>query len=422
MSSELTPLLLRMALSTSVAIVLMLLARRPLRRLFGASLAYLAWLVVPVVAVAALLPGRSAPQVLSLQMPQAVQAMAAQASPVAAPAQADMLLAVWAAGVLACATWFVHAHRSFLRRAGRLTRRGGVYVSDADIGPASIGLLRPKIVVPHDFDRRYGPIEQSLIIAHEQTHIARRDAVANLAAAFFQCLFWFNPLVHLGVRRMRQDQELACDAAVMARHPRQRRAYAEALLKSHTGLAVIGAGLHCHWQSPHPTKERIMSLQQALPGTLRRVAGRCAVVLLAAGAFGATLGVRAEPAAASSTYAIALTVDSATRPPEAIKLLANELAFSDEPKSTGEKGKATAVSVIARAGESFSVASDGWRIDMTVRAADTPDRVWLAGKLYKGKTVVSNPTLLASLGEPATVKVGDDDAMFSMTMKVTAQP
>jgi len=415
MAHEFAPLLLRMTLCTGAAIVLLLLLRQPLRRWCGASAAYLAWLIVPMVAIAALLPGRSAPQVLTLQLPHPVQALAAQATPAASPAAADVLLAVWAAGALAWAWWCVHAHRAFLRRAGRLAPHGAVYVSAAGAGPASVGLLRPKIVVPHDFAQRYTPDEQALVIAHEQTHIKRRDAIANLVAACFQCAFWFNPLVHLGVRRMRQDQELACDAAVMARHPQQRRMYAEALLKCHT--RVGGAGLHCHWQSPHPTKERIMNLQHALPGSLRRVLGRCAVVLLAAGAFGATLGVRAEPAASAPMYSVALSLDGGVQEPESIRLHFNAM-------ERDESDTASPLHILARSGESFSVASDGWRIDMTLRQGDAADQVWLAGKLYKDKALVSTPTLLTRLGEQATVRVGDGDgdALFSLVMKVTAKP
>lgn len=154
MASEFTLSLLRAALFTSIAIVLVSCARRPLRRWGGAALVYQAWLVVP-------------------------------------------------------ALWFGTAQRAFLRRAGWLTRSGAVYVSATDAGPASVGLLRPRIVVPRDFDRRYSPLEQALILSHEQTHIARGDAVVNLLACAFQCVFWFNPL-----------QEIACDAIVMQRHPR----------------------------------------------------------------------------------------------------------------------------------------------------------------------------------------------------------
>jgi beta-lactamase regulating signal transducer with metallopeptidase domain len=254
MASSLTPLVLQAALFASLAIVLLLATRTLLRRQLGASTAYQAWLLVPLVVLATLLPQRSAPQILHIEALRPVHALALQAAPNAFPQQANMLLWVWACGAVAAALWFAASHHAFLRRAGRLIREGDVHIGAPGVGPASLGLLRPRIVVPPDFAQRYSPQEQALVLAHERTHIARRDALANLAAAMFQCVFWFNPLVHLGARAFRQDQELACDAAVMRRHPGQRRAYAEALLKSHTG-AHAAAGLHCYWQSPHPTKK-----------------------------------------------------------------------------------------------------------------------------------------------------------------------
>lgn len=414
MTSELIPVLVRVTLFASAAVLLLLCVRIPLRQRFGATLAYLAWLIVPLVALAALLPARAAPQVLMLPALQPVQTLAAHAAPAASTGHVGALLLAWGAGAIASVLWFVHGHLDFVRRAGRLTRQGAVYLSAAGAGPASVGLLRPKIVVPHDFAGRYTAAEQALVIAHEQIHIARRDALANLAAALFQCLFWFNPLVHLGVRRMRQDQELACDAAVMARHPQRRRTYAEALLKCHTG-DVGAAGIHCHWQSPHPTKERVMSLQQALPGTLGRLTGRCLVALLAAGAFGATLGARAEQAVALPSYSVAMAIDTTTVPGQPFRVEAD--AFETKADDGGKTPR-----VVTAAGSPFSVASDGWRVEMTVRQAKAPDQVWLAGKVYRGEELVSTPTLLSNIGQRATIAVGDSAHPFTLSMVVTPQP
>ncbi len=414
MGNDLISPLLRVALVTSAAVALLLLVRKPLRRQFGAALAYVAWLIVPLVAAAALLPVQARPQLLFVQAPYAVQALVQQATPAALPAQANYLAIVWAAGTLASLLWLIVAHQTFLRRAGPLTLKGAIHVSAAAVGPASVGLLRPMIVVPHDFAERYTPAEQVLIVAHERVHIARRDAIANLAAALFQCLFWFNPLVHLDARAMRQDQELACDAAVMRRHSGQRRIYAEALLKSHTGPSSIGAGIHCHWQSPHPTKERIMQLQHTTPGKVRRTAGRIVLALLAAGTFGATLSVHAGQAQAAGAYSIALFVKAGSN---------TEAPFRIEADAFGKRDDEFAVPrVVAETGKPFSVASEGWRAEVTVRPGTAKNNVWLATRLFKDKQLVATPTLLARHGEQATVKVGEGANAFTLAMTVTPQP
>jgi bla regulator protein BlaR1 len=395
MANELTLLVARAALFTSFAIVLVLLVRRPLRRWLGAATAYQSWLIVPCATTAALLPGAAGPVARLVPILQPVRVLAENATPVT-PAPAEALFVLWGCGMLVMAARFMAAHYTFLRQAGQLTASQGLYVSAGDVGPASVGLFCPRIVVPNDFTRRCSALEQVLIVAHEQTHIDRRDAVANLLCAMFQCVFWFNPLCHFGARRFRQDQEIACDALVMARHPRRRRAYAHALLKFHTGACAVYAGINCHWQTHHPTKERLMSLQLSSPGIARRLAGRCIVVVLAAGAMAATLGARADQLAAASTYSVAMTLDAGA--------------------------EHAAPRVLAKAGEAFAIASGDWRIELTARPAQSGNEVWLAGKLIKNDKVVGAPTLLARLGEKASVKAGDGDQAVALSLVVSKQP
>ena len=384
--------LLRLTLFITIALLLLLALRTPLRRAFGAATAYQAWLLAPLVTLVACLPTRTSPTMHVPAAVRTVRVLATRMMP-APSLQVDVLLIVWACGALALAAWFIHAHRAFLRAAGPLRRVGGMDFSAGATGPASVGLWRPAIIVPHDFLQRYTASEQALIVAHEQVHIDRRDALANLLQAAFQCVFWFNPLVHLAARRFRQDQELACDARVMAQHPNRRRAYAEALLKSHTTTPLQG-GIHCHWQTHHPIKERLMQLPSTLPALSRRIAGRCLVGLLAAGAMAGTLAARAEPAA--PTYSIAMTIDAG--------------------------GEHAAPRVLARGGEPFAVASGAWRIEMTVRAAKTAGEIWVVSKVYKHGAVVGAPNLLARLDGPVGVKLGSNVDPFSLSMVVTQQP
>lgn len=384
--------LLRLTLFITIALLLLLALRTPLRRVFGAATAYQAWLLAPLVTIVACLPTRTTP---TMHVPAAVRTVRVLAtSMMPAPSlPVDLLLIVWACGALALAIWFIHAHRTFLRAAGPLLQAGALHVSTGDTGPASVGLWRPKIIVPHDFLQRYTASEQALVIAHEQVHIDRRDALANLLQAAFQCVFWFNPLVHLAARHFRQDQELACDARVMAQYPNQRRSYAEALLKSHTTTPLQG-GIHCHWQTHHPIKERLMQLQTTVPALSRRIVGRCLVGVLAAGAVFGTLAARAEPAA--PTYSIAMTIDAG--------------------------GEHSSPRVLAKGGEQFAVATGPWRVEMTVRAAKTAGDIWVVGKVYKDGAVLSAPTLLARLDGPVGVKIGSNVDPFGLSMVVTQQP
>ena len=395
MANDLTFVIARAALFTSFAIVLVLIARKPLRRWLGVATVDQSWLFVPCATTAALLPGTVAPVVPLAPILQPIRVLAAHSAP-ATTTPIEALFLLWAAGMVLMAARFIAAHYVFLRQAGDLSAYQGFYVASGSVGPASVGLFRPRIVVPNDFIQRCSALEQTLILAHEQIHIDRRDALANLLCAIFQCGFWFNPLCHFAARRFRQDQEIACDAVVMATHPHRRRAYAHALLKFHTGASELYAGINCPWQSHHPTKERLMSLQLSSPGTARRLAGRCFVADLAAGAMAATRGARAEQAAAASTYSVAMTLDAGA--------------------------EHAAPRVVAKAGEAFAIASDNWRIELTVRPAQSFNDVWIVGKLIKNEKVVGTPTLLTRLGEKATVKAGDGEQALGLSMVVSKQP
>jgi bla regulator protein BlaR1 len=407
MSAEMASALMGLAYALSAALILVLVVRRPLRRVCGAGPAYSLWLIVPAVVAAGLLPGL---QVRPATVALSLHSVAAAALPALPPARIPLLpmvLLAWGAGALLLAAWFWRAHLRFVRGLGVLTPCDGVFFSSSQHGgPASLGLWRPRLIVPADFRTRYTAAEQALIIRHEQVHAERLDAIANLVQVCLQCLFWFNPLVHFSAVRFRADQELACDAAVLRRRRGQSRAYAQALLKSHTFSTAAPATVACHWQSNHPIKERIMSLKQGHPGKIRRLAGRVAVLSLVLGAGAASLLARADVAAvpAAAVYDVAMTL------------------------STG--GATATPRVLARGGEAFAVASeqDGvkWRAEFTITKAGAADTVWIAGKIDRDSAPFARPKLLGRLGETVGLKVDDGGgksiALSMVVREVAARP
>ena len=270
--------LARINLAAAVAVGLVLLLRRPVRRLFGARIAYSVWSLVPLAAAAMLLPAR----VVTISEPASAATGRTAGTPhsvAIAPHLAPafdfsaLLASLWLAGALAALAWLIWRQAQFARavRAGYA-------------GPDVVGILWPRVVTPSDFANRYTPREQQVVLAHEQTHIARQDPRINALVALVRCVNWFNPLMHLLVHYLRIDQELACDAQVVAAHPAARRSYAEAMLK--TQLAARPLPLGCYWpaQSAHPLAERIGLLTRAAPGRWARATGAAVVGALALGA------------------------------------------------------------------------------------------------------------------------------------------
>ncbi|MCI2262791.1 TonB family protein [Xanthomonas indica] len=278
------------ALVVSVAIAAVLVLRVPMRRAFGASIAYAVWMAVPLALLAALLPSGWRPALpagLVLDMPSVLvgapqaQLSAGSGGLPASGHAAVWWLAVWLAGAVASAAVLWRQQRRYRRSLGRLRAgEGGVLVAEHALhGPLVLGAWRPQVVVPMDFAARYPPPQAQLVLAHERLHIARGDTRSNLLLAALRCVYWFNPLLHWAATRFRLDQELACDAAVLARHPGARRHYAEAMLQ--TQLDALALPVGCHWQAGSVLCQRIALLRRPAVRGWRRRLGIAAVTLAA---------------------------------------------------------------------------------------------------------------------------------------------
>ena len=268
--------------ATSAAIAVVLLARHGLRAWFGAGVAYRAWMLVPVALASVLLPKASSVDSAFARAAVVVGApihgVATSAANLGSDHRMAWLLA-WGIGVVCAVAAMAIQQRVFLRHIGRLHRLGdGVWQATATSGlPVAMGFLRPAIVLPADFTARYTADQRALMLAHERTHVARGDLQVNAVVAALRCLYWFNPLLQVGARALRRDQELACDLRVIARHPRARRSYCEAMVNA--GLSKPSQ-LACHWGDGHPLKERITMLMQPVPSRARRIVGSGLVVSL----------------------------------------------------------------------------------------------------------------------------------------------
>jgi TonB family protein len=287
-AGEALHVLLALTLASSLGITLALALRRPMRYRFGAGVGYATWLLVPLMMAASQLPAsplqaEAARALPALGVPsQAASAAAAHLSAATGEPAAGAALALWLLGAALVALVMTRTQRGFLHRLGELQPRDSAFVSrTARAGlPATLGLWRPRIVLPHDFETRFDPEQRALMLAHERCHIAHGDPWINALAAFLCCAFWFNPLFHFAAARLRQDQELACDAAVLATRPQDRRRYGEALL--HVQMTGTPAALGCHFGFCHPLRERILMLRATPPSRLRRRAGLVLLTLAAA--------------------------------------------------------------------------------------------------------------------------------------------
>ena len=109
-------------------------------------------------------------------------------------------------------------------------------VCEAISTPAVTGLLRPRLLLPHE---RYDVQELRYILRHELCHLKRRDMLLKLVLLAANAMHWFNPVVYLMLRQADEDIELACDsAATDGLELPERAAYSRTLLAA--GLDSFG--------------------------------------------------------------------------------------------------------------------------------------------------------------------------------------
>jgi len=141
----------------------------------------------------------------------------------------------WAIGfaVLALRWWMRwRAIRAALRAATLVEVAAGVktMTSPAFAEPGVFGIWYPVLLLPEGIADRLTPPQLGAILAHEVSHVRRRDNLATALHMAVEALYWFHPLVWWIGARLMEERERACDEDVL-RLGNQPEAYAEGILK-----------------------------------------------------------------------------------------------------------------------------------------------------------------------------------------------
>jgi hypothetical protein len=172
-----------------------------------------------------------------------------------------------------------------LRNRSRATRQmiGGIEIRESDriASPVTLGIRRPAIVLPDDW-RTWERPRLDAVLAHECSHIRRRDPAVQVLSAIHRALLWHSPLSwHLHRSIVKACEQASDDAAVEA--VRDRGFYAEVLLD------FMQRGVRrANWQGVPMARygradERIHRILDAT-ALSRGVTGRSAAAIVLAGA------------------------------------------------------------------------------------------------------------------------------------------
>ena len=115
-----------------------------------------------------------------------------------------------------------------------------IYVTDINVTPFTIGLLKPKIVLPKVIVDSYGGDELKTIIRHEQTHIRLGHLWCGFAWDILRCLLWINPFLTICLKAFQTDMEDICDRVCIQNGGKEAHEYGLVLLRS---LKLLCPGL-----------------------------------------------------------------------------------------------------------------------------------------------------------------------------------
>lgn len=180
-----------------------------------------------------------------------------------------------------CLRWSRPASPQVAERAAAVAAQLGlsqpvpVLVSDRVAGPCTLGLWRPKLLLP---PAAYEEEALLWVLRHELSHCRGRHLWYKLLLLLANGAHWFNPCVYLLCREAAADLERACDDRVTAGASlAERQAYGRVLLAAVEGRQAGGSRLTTRFGgSRRALQERFLNLLR--PGGKRR--GIAALVIL----------------------------------------------------------------------------------------------------------------------------------------------
>jgi TonB family protein len=185
-----------------------------------------------ILPLTALLPAR----VLAIPLPvikgAAVSATAASAGH---SSLAAVFLGLWAAGTAVFMLRLAIGHARAARAVRDAAPAGfdqvcfgdGVYFADVSV-PIVCGLVDSAILMPRA-SAAWPAWQFDAAVRHEQMHVRRMDLWTNFVAQIACAVWWFHPLAWILFGRLRDEQEAACDDAILF-SGFEPATYAEALL------------------------------------------------------------------------------------------------------------------------------------------------------------------------------------------------
>jgi beta-lactamase regulating signal transducer with metallopeptidase domain len=111
----------------------------------------------------------------------------------------------------------------------KINKRIQIWISNSIQVPATIGFIKPAILIPLASINNLSADQLEAIILHEFSHIKRNDYLINLWMSFIETVLFFNPFIACFIKVIKQERENCCDDLVLE-YRYDPHSYASALL------------------------------------------------------------------------------------------------------------------------------------------------------------------------------------------------
>ncbi|WP_425804543.1 M56 family metallopeptidase [Desulfitobacterium sp. Sab5] len=81
--------------------------------------------------------------------------------------------------------------------------------------PSLYGVFRPSVLIPMGTLEEFNQEQLDYVFVHELLHFKRKDMIVNCLTRGLLIIHWFNPLLWYSFYKLREDQEIACDAITL---------------------------------------------------------------------------------------------------------------------------------------------------------------------------------------------------------------
>ena len=143
---------------------------------------------------------------------------------------------VYLCGVFVYAARLIYKKRELNKLVAGMEKREVdgtcIYVTKMPVTPSSIGIFRPKIIMPEVILKEYDQKDLQTILLHEKTHIQLGHLLFYFLWDILRVILWLNPFLTTGTRYFREDMEEICDFVTIQRSGRKAYTYGQLLLKS----------------------------------------------------------------------------------------------------------------------------------------------------------------------------------------------